>query len=1053
MKTASAALTKALNEGDALRPQLRVIAEWNQNRYSKISKVDNFGHDEDEFGTDPELFPISSIAEPYRPRGAGIIYARTNEARTESDYSDNPALDRYYTVSPDAKYKYWTSPAQSGTSKSSSGGYTIPETTRPYILYAASVWTNKIYIAFENTWAGPSKYNVELTTDGTTWKTVASNTAPDSIGRVLLYYQDNGTWSTTVNRDNAVQIRGIRLTVTEMNRASSYFNLIELGARLENDLSDVTIDYSATHELSESDFVSPLGVISSNTGSVTLSNIDGRFNNDNSNSVYKGLIDSNVRFLIEVGIDTSDFGGTGLEFIRVASMFSTSWSTGDESVSVDLKDASGYLQDVSPNPMLMERVTIGEAIWRLLDSIGFNYYKYNVAADDSPTTIPYFWVTGEQTVWDCIQELCRTTQSSAYFDEFGTMQIKTREAAFASGQAPVWTLDWIKRGTKQPDLVDLNVGSTYEANKVDIVYTPTALLTDALGRPVSEIVWEPDGDVVLRSSALAYQMTSGQMYMWIDKKDISSWPAAGLVNVHGELIRYNGKEYKYLDKNGRWAYRFVHTADEVKMVNNTLTKPGQQYRSGFTGKLSIQERGIDYTWPATHRTDISAWIGNAWYGKTGGTQKKWNGGLKHYRADSFMRLITNKGFTSDHWYTASRNHDTISQPNTYFGTRIRFPSSPKGANAAGGLFFHGNASQNTMYAVEVIPTEALGGARKWRNEVAVLRRANGKITYLGKGAVAAIAYNQWYDLEVQKIGTTISVSLNGQVIINVTDPATDITATANQGLYVRGFSVADFEYYFFKGPATLLDKDQDDSSYLDLIDGGYYSSQYFRDFQYHTRVEKARIGRKTVKYKQAYAQRLFEEFGMLVHEVREFSINFEKPTIYSSLYNSNQSQIVELEYVHSPFRAHFVAANASRYNAVANGSDSLTFGIDNAVDQKFLVTGRTIERKDSVTYSVKNDAAIKARGEISLEISSEWLQTQAAAKALGDWIVGKWADPADNVEVEVFGNPLFQVGDVISINYAPRHIASTTHKYWITKVDNSWDSGPATSLSLRRARI
>ena len=1051
MKTASAALTKALTEGESLHPKLRVIAEWNHNRYSAISKVDNFGHDEDTYGYDTDMFPINSIAQPNRPT-SGLAYARTREAMTVKDYTNRP-LSRYYTASVDNKYKYWVSPAESGSTQTSSGGFTFPETTRPYVLYSGLVWTNKIYICFEKSWTAPTKYNIEITTDGTTWKTVASNLFSNAQGQVALYYQDNGTWSTAVNRDNALQIRGVRLTVLELSRSKSLFSLIELGARLESDLSDFTIDYNATHSLSEVDFVSPLGTISSNTGSLTLSNIDGRFTNDKSTSLYKGLIDSNVKFIIDVGIDTSEFGGSTVEYIRQATMFSTNWSTGDESVSVELKDGSVFLQEASPPQMLMESVAIGEAIWRMLDSVGFDSYQYNVSADDSPTVIKYFWTDGEQTVWDAMQELCRTTQSSAYFDEYGVLQIKTREAAFAANQTPVWTLDWIKRGTKQPDLVDLSVGSTYEANKVDISYTPTALSTNDLGNPVSETVWEPDGDVVLRSTALAYQMIPEQMYMWIDQKDASYWPAAGMVNIHGELIKYDGKEYKYIDKTGHWAYKIINNFDELKMVNNTLTATGQQYRSKFTGKFIITERGVDTTWPATHYVDIKPWTSNAWYGRTGGTQKKWAGGLKHYRGDGFMRMITNKTFTSDHWYTASRQRSVLNQPNYYFGTRMRFPTVPKGKHTAAGMFFHANASQNTMYAVEVIPTDHLGAARKWRNEVAVIRRANGKITYLGKGAVYGIALGPWFDLEVQKVGTTISVSLNGQVILNVTDPATDITPTANQGLYVRGHTVADFDYYFFKGPATILDHEQDNSSYLDLIEGGYYSSQYFRDLQYQTRVVKKRIGKKTVKYKEAFAERFFEEFGMQVHEVRSFDVKFESPTIYSSLYSSNQSQVAELEYTHSPFGANFVVANASRYNSVASGSDTLTFGIDNAVDQKFLITGRTVQRKDSKVYSVKNDQAIRARGEISLDISSPWIQSEAAAKSLGDWIVKKWATPADNIDVEIYANPLLQIGDVVSINYSPRAMASNTHKYWITSITSSWDSGPEMTLSLRRARI
>jgi len=168
---------------------------------------------------------------------------------------------------------------------------------------------------------------------------------------------------------------------------------------------------------------------------------------------------------------------------------------------------------------------------------------------------------------------------------------------------------------------------------------------------------------------------------------------------------------------------------------------------------------------------------------------------------------------------------------------------------------------------------------------------------------------------------------------------------------------------------------------------------------------------------------------------------------------SNDSQVIEDEYVHNPFGAHFIIANASRVNSVVNGEDTLTYGSDNPIDQKIMITGRTIQQAEATDYVVQDDLAIRARGEIAIEFSSGWIQSESAAKALGDWIVENWATPADEVDVEIFGNPLLQLGDIVAVNYPPRDMVESTHKYFVVSVDNGWDNGLATTMTLRRARI
>jgi len=1062
MQTSTSFLQNALKQGENLTPAARVIAEWNHNRYTEITTVDNFGHDEKTYGYDLDMYPIETITYPIRPT-AGLLKARAGEGAVVQGYSDTVAGYRTYTADPDSKYKYWTGPAQANTTPYSGGGYTLPETVQPYLIYAAPVLTNKIYICIEDSWARPQKWDIQITTNGTTWTTVASDLVTNSKGQVILYLQDDATtWDTTVARNTAMSIRGLRLIVNSMNRINSWFNLVELGARLEKDLSDRVIDYSIKNEIGDDDFITPMGTISSNSGSVTLSNYDGIFFNDNPDSPYKGLIDANVKFTIDFGVDVSDWGGSGIEYIRLATMYSENWGGGDESVQVPLKDASKYLQEVKPLRELMQDVTIGMAIWRMLDSIGFIDYQYTRDAEVASNKIPFFWTDDDRTVWDQIQDLCRVTQSACYFDEHGILQIKTRDSMFNKTAPTSWTFDYAQNGSKRPDIVELSVGGNFEANKVTVKYQKTNLAQDAQGRPISEIVWQPDDTVVLRSSNLTTAITKTDMRFWIDKKDVSTWPYEGFVNVRGELIKYKGKGYRYYPKGGSYTgnidtdtvFKVIYSSDEKLQVDNELSSSVHGWRNYFTGYMKVEERGYDSTTAQDHDLVQNVWLTNGSYFGTSGTQKLWNGGTKFMVADGILRLqSTGKKATSKHWYTARRGAWTGESPK-FIGTRMRFPTSPKGKNMNAGIWVWGNIAQNQMYAIDITATTHVN--RKVGNEVRVLKRlSNGTVTQLSKGATVQINENAWYDVDVVVTDTArFTVSINGVPVLNVIDNGSDLAISGRAGLYVRGDGVADYEYFYMMADGGIQETDLDNSSYLDILRGGYFSNQYYRDFVTRTRVAVRRRGRKPVWYTQWYDQRYFDEFGMQVHEYRPYEITFDKsPVLYSSLYISNDSQVVQDEYIHNPFGAKFIIANASRVNSVVNGEDTLTYGSENPVDQKIMITGRTVQQAESTDYVVKNETAIRARGEIAIEFSSPWIQSEAAAKALGDWIVDNWGEPTDQLEVEVFGNPLLQLGDVVAINYPPRDMVASTHKYFVIAIDNGWDAGLSTNLTLRRARI
>jgi hypothetical protein len=319
MQSSSAGAKTKLQEALDIYSSVRLIAEWNQNRYSQIASILNTGTDPlNEY--DNDVFPISSVVLGERPT-RGILKAWSSTASgvalngadgfTYAGYQDMPNGARYMTASEDAKYKYWTSPYES----SATAPYNITNIS-PTVLYTNLTWANKIRVGLENSFASPDAFTVSITTDGTNWTVIATNPAINSDG--------------TVYRENPQQIRGVRLIVTSMDKPAVHFNLIELGARLESDISQFVVDYSVENSMSEVSFAAPIGIASSNTANVTLDNTDGRFTTDNPTvpldgggstpNLYYGLLEKNVAFRLDFGINLGTQAAPNIEWFRQFTM-------------------------------------------------------------------------------------------------------------------------------------------------------------------------------------------------------------------------------------------------------------------------------------------------------------------------------------------------------------------------------------------------------------------------------------------------------------------------------------------------------------------------------------------------------------------------------------------------------------------------------------------------------------------------------------------------------------------------------------------------------------
>lgn len=156
-----------------------------------------------------------------------------------------------------------------------------------------------------------------------------------------------------------------------------------------------------------------------------------------------------------------------------------------------------------------------------------------------------------------------------------------------------------------------------------------------------------------------------------------------------------------------------------------------------------------------------------------------------------------------------------------------------------------------------------------------------------------------------------------------------------------------------------------------------------------------------------------------------------KITINDSIYDISQP-------VFTPYRTKFmIKSQASHYAPLSDTKDTtpLTVSAKILTESKEAVYSRKISDN-------KNSSNV-------IEISSRWIQTEENAKKLMQSIDKYVRLSFDTYNVEVFGNPLLEIGDIVNLYYYQSDITSSA-KYIIIGVEDSFDGGFTTSLTLRK---
>jgi hypothetical protein len=376
-----------------------------------------------------------------------------------------------------------------------------------------------------------------------------------------------------------------------------------------------------------------------------------------------------------------------------------------------------------------------------------------------------------------------------------------------------------------------------------------------------------------------------------------------------------------------------------------------------------------------------------------------------------------------------------------FGTGILFASTLDEPTSGGGFGFFTNETGTNGYFIELQTDQSNKDLKD--KSLKIYKVVNTKKIYLtdsqdgkdGKlvgGVLTSTLYKLDVDVTISNGVTVIDVYVNNfkvtaidSTVPNTTDPKKKvISPTPFVALFSILHSTA-FDYVY-ANPIS-------DTQIVDAASRKMYEGQYALATINFAFGEKIAQDFNSPEGKVAY----LEEFGKTVRELRYVKTNFSQPAAIPLYATTGINKFATI--LGSKFSNHtaeiFVINNASSFIPLAVGNE-----------QQFAVLGNYVDNGSQHEYTESTESEYTVLEPAIFQ--STWIQSEADAKSLFGWIKNQWSKQQQSINMEIFGNPSIEVGDIITINYAKNDLTESK-KFLVTSINLSFEGGISTSLTAR----
>jgi hypothetical protein len=225
-----------------------------------------------------------------------------------------------------------------------------------------------------------------------------------------------------------VYMKGLRIVISTMSLPDKTFDLIEMSPRLLVDISDKVEDFSIQKTLADLGSSGlPVGQIFSSTGTLKLFDVDSSFNYNNPDSIVADHLRRGIKFTFYEVINNVNNANY---YVPLKILYSENFPEIDQNaggISFALKDLYFYFESTKSPQLLMEEVSLSQAVAILLDSVGFSNYVFKRLASHNDPIIPYFFIAPDKNVAEVLLDLAISTQSAMFFDEYNNFVVMTKE--------------------------------------------------------------------------------------------------------------------------------------------------------------------------------------------------------------------------------------------------------------------------------------------------------------------------------------------------------------------------------------------------------------------------------------------------------------------------------------------------------------------------------------------------------------------------------------------------------------------------------------------------
>ena len=1034
-----------------------------------------------------KLFPLTNIIDPRRPSSAGISYFLLNKMVPVPVPKYNVSKElptRLYFASAKNQYKYFLAgPAENLSLVNCNINVEYPA--------SQTAVTNTIVVKFETSYSKPVTWSIKIKNYADVEATISTNAVVPQDGLVQLYYNGGlwssaSSWSTTkfTTPSAPIDIKNITVSVSTINKANSYLGVIEVGARYIQDVSDRVTSFQISKMSSDdSSGIVPVGAVTSNAMSLSLEGFDRKgieydktiaFNKSNIN-LYK-----NVKVLPfhKIGADTIYQGVFYIDSFTIS-----------EFGEIDIQglDGAKFLQEILAPNIVIQNAPSQAIIRRLLDGIGFTSYNFNTYNKDSTdladtaTIVPLFWYTEDtKTVWEHIQDLCRDTQMIATFDNNDVLQFYPRDYLFDKTRQSIFKFRSEKKLLNLPNIISFSKETVPSVKAVKVIYSPI-ISTNYSGSSDNLYVSPPSaiGAAALQKKLLPTQppetdaplgtVSLAPISAYSSLADTSFYNKSGYLLLNNEIIQYDAIQFMYAPISGTPAidYKWITSdSDIAKWLGES--KIGS-FKS--TLKYRIKERN------SFNATGKGVGVGELHEVNINDLRDEWTGSRMNFSANtnvgdqSVFSLKQTEKMPDGENIEVSRSLLTIVPPpkspeyyaasitptastinlatEKYFsvGTALFFKfikdqfGRVTGEQAvSAGLGIGLSSSSLNGYVLKMSTSQNVANKGVNHRDVQMFKIVNGKQTPLKDSqtaednSITGVSGGKFYRIDVRVSRETagslkFKIKFNNQtIIITDTDPVAISNSISLIG--IEGESAFDYAY------ASALTKDEFNSNTSYDNYGSYISSSnslqnLFGDFVFTGSNSDTKAP-------------WIKEFGPVAREIKKISTKYStRPGIVKYPQIILNPNVSLLGYDMNSFGIDaYILNNTGAFVDIADGGE-----------KSFIVVGETITTLDPFEYLDPGLSSTKNEEQVAFE--STWIQREEEAKKLSEWMRTQWSKQQTVLTLDIFPNPIIEIGDVVEISYPSNLVYSTEDtgktagKYIVLDIDQSYSSDPATRITCR----